>query len=196
MITIDKPLISKKTYEYCLTAWNILKSNYYRWHSKLSVDAERSIARMFYQCVFDSYADRTMFSTFPVRNPGKKIIGMTDDHFMVPQTVAKFVMESPEILNSYDEFESIFIACRKTILVTPEENKLLAKLTRKQPVLTKDKYHHLGIELYHGRVKLPEENQVLPVPKLFDEWEQKFIKNNFRSTVVYTESKPNLDEFF
>jgi len=39
-------------------------------------------------------------------------------------------------------------------------------------------------------------NQVLDVPKLFDEWEQKFIKNDFRPTTVYVSKKPNLDEFF
>ena len=180
--------------EYCLTAWNNLKANAYRWHSELNTNAERTISRMFYQSVFDTLNNKTGFST----SPGAKSTweGMVDDHYMAPQTVAKFVMDHPKILNSYDLFKEIFQFCRKTIVVTKEENNKLAQITKKQPVLTKDKYHYLGIKLYHGYEELPTMNQVLDVPKLFDEWEQKFIKNDFRPTTVYVSKKPNLDEFF
>ena len=186
--------MNNRTYEYCLTAWNNLKANAYRWHPELNTNAERTISRMFYQTVFDSNPDKTGLSS----TPGAKHTdeGMTNDHYMAPQTVAKFVMENPELLNSYDKFQKIFLFCRKTIVVTKEENKRLAQLTKKQPVLTKDKYYHLGIKLYQDYVALPTMNQVLDVPESFDKWEQKFIKNDFRPTVVYTEPKSNLDEFF
>ena len=186
--------MNNRTYEYCLTAWNNLKANAYRWHSELNTNAERTISRMFYQSVFDSLPYKTGLSS----TPGAKSTweGMVDDHYMAPQTVAKFVMENPELLNDYKKFQEIFLFCRRTIVVTKEENNKLAQITKKQPVLTKDKYHYLGIKLYHGYEELPTMNQVLDVPKLFDEWEQKFIKNDFRPTTVYVSKKPNLDEFF
>jgi len=187
-------MIDNRTYQYCLTAWNNLKANAYRWHPELNTDAERSISRMFYQSVFDTLNNKTGFST----SPGAKSTweGMVDDHYMAPQTVAKFVMENPELINDYKKFQEIFLFCCKTIVVTKEENAKLAQITKKQPVLTKDKYHYLGIKLYHGYEELPTMNQVLDVPKTFTEWESKFIKNDYRPTVVYTESKSNLDKFF
>ena len=187
-------MISKRSFEYCLTAWNVLKSNSYRWHEGLNTDAERSIARMFYQSVFDTSAERTGLST----KPGAKYTdeGMTDDHYMAPQTVAKFIIESPKILNNYDKFEEIFLFCRRTIVVTKVENEALKELTKKQPVLTKDKYDYLDMKLYHGYEELPPINQVLDVPKDFTEWESKFIKNSFRPTTVYVLKKSNLDNFF
>ena len=186
--------MNNRTYEYCLTAWNNLKANAYRWHPELNTNAERTISRMFYQSVFDSLPDRTGFSS----HPGAKYTwnSMVDDHYMAPQTVAKFVMENPELLNDYKKFQEIFLFCRRTIVVTKEENNRLAQITKKQPVLTKDKYYHLGIKLYHGNEELPTMNQVLDVPESFTKWENKFIKNNFRPTTVYVPKKPNLDEFF
>jgi hypothetical protein len=184
--------MNKRTYEYCLTAWNNLKANAYRWHPELNTDAERTISRMFYQSVFDSLPDKTGLSSTP--NAKSTDEGMTDDHYMAPQTVAKFVMENPELLNSYDKFQEIFLFCRRTIVVTKEENARLAQITKKQPVLTKDKYHHLGIKLYNGYEELPTMNQVLDVPKSFTEWENKFIKNDFRPTTVYVPKISNLDE--
>ena len=187
-------MIKKRTTENCITAWNNLKANAYRWHSGLNKDAERSISRMFYQSVFDTLPDKTGLSSSP--NAKSTDEGMTDDHFMAPQTVAKFIMESPELLNSYDEFEKIFLFCRKTIVVTKNENNRLAQITKKQPVLTKDKYHHLDIKLFDGFVELPAINQVLDVPEAFDEWEKKFIKNGFRPTQVYVPKLNTLEEFF
>jgi len=186
-------MIDNRTKQYCLTAWNNLKGNSYRWHSELNTDAERSISRMFYQSVFDTLNDKTGFST----SPGAKSTweGMVDDHYMAPQTVAKFVMENPKLLNDYDKFQEIFLFCCKTIVVTKEENNKLAQITKKQPVLTKDKYHYLGMKLYKGYEELPTINQVLDVPEAFTEWESQFIENSFRPTVVYTEQKANLDEF-
>jgi hypothetical protein len=186
-------MISGRTYEYCLTAWNILKSNAYRWHSELNTDAERTISRMFYQSVFDTLPDKTGLST--VADATSKDEGMTDDHYMAPQTVAKFIMERPELLNNYEKFEEIFLFCRKTVAVTKEQNLKLAQITKKQPVLTKDKYHYLGYDLYFEGEKLPEHNQVLDVPEDFTEWESKFIKNDFRPTTVYIPEVSTLEEF-
>ena len=186
-------MISNRTYEYCLTAWNNLKANAYRWHKELNTNAERTISRMFYQAVFDSLPDKTGLSTIPrAKTP---MYNMTDDHYMAPQTVAKFVMESPELLNDYNRFEKIFLFCRKTIVVTKEQNLKLAQITKKQPVLTKDKYHYLGFKLYYGSEELPEINQVLDVPKEYTEWESRFIDNGFRPTVVWTPKIVTLDRF-
>ena len=186
-------MISDRTYEYCLTAWNNLKANAYRWHKELNTDAERTISRMFYQAVFDTCPNKTGLSTIPgAKTP---MDNMTDDHYMAPQTVAKFIMESPVLLNDYNKFEEIFLFCRKTIVVTKEQNLKLAQITKKQPVLTKDKYYYLGYDLYFGEEKLPEQNQVLDVPKAFTEWESEFIDNQFRPTVVYQPKVPTLNEF-
>jgi len=186
--------MNNRTYEYCLTAWNNLKANAYRWHPELNTNAERTISRMFYQSVFDSLPYKTGLSS----TPGAKSTweGMVDDHYMAPQTVAKFVMENPELLNDYKKFQEIFLFCRRTIVVTKEENNRLAQITKKQPVLTKDKYYHLGIKLYHGREELPTMNQVLDVPESFTKWENKFIKNDFRPTTVYVPKTSTLDKFF
>ena len=180
-----------KISEYCLTAYDLFKSSVYRWHSRLNKDAERAISRVFYQAVRDTNPDKTGFSTLPgVKTTGD---GLTDDHFMSPQTVAKYIMDSPKILKNYEEFKKIFLACRKTVVVTKEQNNILAQLTKKQPVLTKDKFYHLGYKLYYGHEKLPEINQVLPVPELYTKWEKKYIINDFRPTVVWTKPIATLD---
>ena len=187
-------MISNRVYEYCLTAWNNLKANAYRWHPELNTDAERTISRMFYQAVFDTCPNKTGLSTVACAKSTDE--GMTDDHYMAPQTVAKYVMETPELLNDYKKFEELFLFCRQTIVVTKEQNRELANITKKQPVLTKDKYHYLGYDLYLDGEKLPEHNQVLDVPEDFTEWESKFIKNDFRPTTVHIPEVSTLEEFF
>ena len=92
--------MSIKISEYCLTAYDLFKSSVYRWHSRLNKDAERAISRVFYQAVRDTNPDKTGFSTLPgVKTTGD---GLTDDHFMSPQTVAKYIMDSPKILKNYE----------------------------------------------------------------------------------------------
>jgi len=179
----------EKVEKYCLTIFDLFKSSFHRWNERLDEHTERVICRLFYHGVFDSYADRTILSTFPISNPGKKVKGATDDHFVPPQTFAKFIMDTPKILDDYNLFKSYFNVCRKTITVTKEENLQLRELTKTSPVLTKDKYYHLGMKLYHGYDELPTMNQVLPVLEEFTIWENKFIKNDFRPTVVYTAPK-------
>ena len=185
-------MIDEKAKEYCLTTCDFAKASLYRWKPGMNEHTERAISRTFYQMVFDTYPVKTGLSTEPgATTPDKRY---TNDHYLSPQTIMKYIMDT-ELFNDYKKFEALFFECRKTIVVTRDQNNKLAQMTRKRPVLTKDKYDYLGYELYYGDEKLPKINQVLPVPEEFTKWEMKYIKNGFRATIVWLGYKSSLEPF-
>ena len=186
---------------YARIAFNNIRANIYLWDADLTIDIERALSRSgFYHLVFDTGPDRTGLSTLSLGHVPLnqyKYRNLTDDHFMAPQTCGKFLFDTPEYLRDFKKFFEFFKICRKTILVTKDENEALKQLTKKKNVLTKDRYHHLGYKLYNNGEILPEGNQVLDVPNDYTIWEEKFIANTFRPVVVPSMPKlQNLDKFF
>jgi hypothetical protein len=173
--------------EYALTAFNSLKANQYRWNKMLISDAERSISRLFYDQVFSSGADKSGFST--VLKNDWKLQPMTDDHYMAPQSVTKFIMDQAHIvLDDYEYFGDCFMMCRKTHYVKSSENDELSALTKKTKVLTRNRYKHMGFNLYKdGKPNYVMKNPELEVPTYFTDWEKGYQINGFRSTVVDNE---------
>ena len=177
----------KNPIEYALTAFNSLKANQYRWDKMLISDAERAISRLFYDQVFSSGPDMSGFSTVLKHQWGLQ--DMTHDHYMAPQSVTKFIMDQADIvLDDYDYFLDCFMMCRKTHYVMKSQNEELSALTKKTKVLTRDRYKHMGFNLYKGGkpnyvMKTPE----LEVPSYFTNWEEGYQINGFRSTVVENE---------
>jgi hypothetical protein len=184
----------KNPAEYALTAFNSLRANQYRWDKMLMTDAERSISRLFYDSVFSSGADRSGFST--VLKNDWKLQPMTDDHYMSPQSVTKFIMDQSNImLEDYDYFEDCFMMCRKTHWVMKSQNEELKYLTKKTSILTRDRYKHLGLNLYKdGKPNYVMEKPELEVPTYFTDWEKGYQINGFRPTVVDNE-KGSLEGF-
>ena len=158
-------------------------------------DTERSISRLFYDSVFSSGADRSGFST--VLKNDWKLQPMTDDHYMSPQSVTKFIMDQADIiLDDYDYFEDCFMMCRKTHWVMKSQNEELKSLTKKTSILTRDRYKHLGLNLYKGgKPNYVMEKPELEVPTCFTDWERGYQTNGFRPTVVDNE-KGTLERFF
>jgi len=185
----------KDPIEYVLTAFLSLKANQYRWNKMLVTDAERSISRLFYDQVFSSGADKSGFSTVLKSNWGLQ--KMCDDHYMSPQSVTKFIMDQADILlEDYDYFLDCFMMCRKTHYVTKQQNDQLAKLTKNTAVLTRDRYKHMGFNLYkNGKPNPCMEKPELQVPSYFTNWERGYQINGFRATVVENEVS-NLENFF
>ena len=173
--------------EYALTAFNSLKANKYRWNTMLISDVERSISRLFYDQVFSTGPDKSGYSTVLKGEWGLQ--KMCDDHYMAPQSVTKFIMDQADIvLDDYDYFLDCFMMCRKTHYVMKSQNEELSALTKKTKVLTRDRYKHMGFNLYKGGkpnyvMKTPE----LEVPTYFTNWEEGYQINGFRSTVVENE---------
>jgi hypothetical protein len=184
----------KDVTEYALTAFLSLKANKYRWDKTTTTDIERSIARLFYDQVFSSGPDKTGFST--VLKNDWKLQPMTDDHYMAPQSVTKFIMDQADIvLDDYDYFEDCFMMCRKTNYVKSSQNEELKALTKKTKVLTRDRYKHMGFNLYKGgKPNCVMETPELQVPLYFTDWEKDYQNNGFRATVVENEHG-NLMEF-
>ena len=177
----------KNPIEYALTAFNSLKANKYRWNTMLISDVERSISRLFYDQVFSTGPDKSGYSTVLKGEWGLQ--KMCDDHYMAPQSVTKFIMDQADIvLDDYDYFLDCFMMCRKTHYVMKSQNEELSALTKKTKVLTRDRYKHMGFNLYKGGkpnyvMKTPE----LEVPTYFTNWEEGYQINGFRSTVVENE---------
>tara|TARA_R100000008_G_C3529295_1_gene138362 strand:+ start:259 stop:834 length:576 start_codon:yes stop_codon:yes gene_type:complete len=181
--------------EYALTAFNSLRANQYRWNKTLISDAERSISRLFYDQVFSSGAERSGFST--VLKNEWKMQPMADDHYMAPQSVTKFIMDKSEILlDDYDYFEDVFMMCRKTHYIKKEQNEMLKDLTKKTCILTRDRYKHLGFNLYKGgKPNYIMEKPELEVPTYFTDWEMGYQTNGFRAVVV-DNKVGTLEDFF
>ena len=181
--------------EYALTAFNSLKANKYRWNTMLISDVERSISRLFYDQVFSTGPDKSGYSTVLKGEWGLQ--KMCDDHYMAPQSVTKFIMDQADmLLEDYDYFLDCFMMCRKTHYVMKSQNEELSALTKKTSVLTRDRYKHLGLNLYKGgKPNYIMEKPELQVPSYFTDWELGYQSNGFRATVVENEVG-NLEDFF
>jgi len=181
-------------YEYALTAFNSLNANKYRWNSSITSDVERSISRLFYDQVFSSGANKSGFSTTLKHEWDNQ--DMTDDHYMAPQSVTKFIMDSEFLLEEIDQFLDIFMMCRKTHYIKKSENEKLKELTKKTKVLTRDRYKHLGFNLY--KKGNPNKSLIKPelmVPSYFTDWELGYQNNGFVATIVNNE-RGSLEDFF
>jgi len=174
----------KKDYvEYARTAFNSLIANKYRWNRETTTDIERSISRLFYDQVFSSGADKSGMST--VLKHEWNSAPMTDDHYMAPQSVTKYIMDTEFLLEDFDHFLDIFLMCRKTHYVFKRQNEKLKDLTKKTFILTRDRYKYLGYNLYKdGRPDYVLETPELQVPLYFTDWERGYQQNGFRTTAV------------
>ena len=183
-------MIRDREKEYALTAFNSLKANMYRWTKDLDSHVERSISRVFYDQVVSTGPVKTKWST--VLSQDWEYNVMCDDHYMAPQTVCKFIMDCPFVLEDFNIFSDIFAACRKTIYITKDQNEELKQLTKKEPVVTRDRYKHLGYTIYvNGDPNNVLEKPELEVPSYYTDWENKTHANGFRPIVVDNNS-PNL----
>ena len=120
----------KNPNEYCLTAFNSMKANLYRW-GKPETDI-RSLTRIFYVNVHDSGKDNIKLiseTAMKYKLSGAKKT-TTDDHYTRPQAQAYMIYDNPDkYLSSYDVFSNIFFNARKTIIVAKDENDLFSKDT-------------------------------------------------------------------
>lgn len=138
----------------CEKTFNNLNANSHKWG--VSHEWNRAITRDFYLGVFDSGTPNpsgliSEDAYVHKMNNGK----VTMDHCFSPQFIGRMVMDNREIyLNDYDKFKDIFWHSCKTIIVTPQENIKLSRLTShtddgyKVLVPTHMKYKHLNIKLY------------------------------------------------
>jgi len=157
---MSKRLNAKEPIEYARTAFDSLKSSQYRWNKNLTTSVERSISRLFYDQVFSSGADKSGFS----------------------QSVTKFIMDTEFLLDDFEKFLDCFKMCRKTHYVAKTQNEELKNLTKKTLVLTRDRYKHLGYNLYGNGTIF--RNPELQVPSYYTDWEKGFQENNFRPTIT------------
>ena len=109
--------------EYARTAFYGLIANKHRWNKETTTDIERSISRLFYDQVFSSGADKSGMST--VLKQEWDLAPMTDDHYMAPQSVTKYIMDTEFLLEDFDHFLDIFLMCRKTHYVYKSHNENL-----------------------------------------------------------------------
>jgi len=182
--------------QYARVAFNCLNANKDLWNmmDSTSKDAERAISRIFYELVFSSGANRSGYSTVLKNNWDFQ--KMCDDHYMAPQSVTKFIMDEGILLDDWDGFLECFMMCRKTHYVTKQQNDQLARLTKNTAVLTRDRYKHMGFNLYkEGKPNYIMKRPELQVPSYFTDWEQGYQSNGFRATVVENEVG-NLKDFF
>jgi len=173
----------KDCVEYAKTTFYSLIANKHRWNKEITTDIERSISRLFYDQVFSSGADKSGMST--VLKHEWDLAPMTDDHYMAPQSVTKYIMDTEFLLEDFDHFLDIFLMCRKTHYVFKHQNEKLKDLTKKTFILTRDRYKHLGYNLYkNGKPDYILETPELEVPTYFTDWEKGYQQNGFRATIV------------
>ena len=116
--------------EYCLTAFNSMKANFYRWEKPET--CIRSMTRIFYVNVHDSGKDAIGLISkeamkYKIESSKKKT---TDDHYTRPQAQAYMIYDQPDkYLSDYDEFRKIFFDARKTITLTKEQNDICSEDT-------------------------------------------------------------------
>ena len=184
---------------YARLGFNALNASKHLWDEGVSTHIERALPRQgMYHPVFDCGSIKTGLSTIGTGHIPQNQFqerGLTEDHYMAPQTCGKFILDTPEYLEDFEKFFEFFNFCRRTIIVTKKQNEELKQLTKKENVLTKDRYHHLGYKLYDSEGLLPEGNQVLDVPHDYTIWEEKFIKNSFRPFVVKSPKASSLVGF-
>ena len=116
--------------EYCLTAFNSMQANLYRWGKPET--SVRSLTRIFYVNVHDSGKDNTgLISEAAIQYKIKGIKKKTsDDHYGRPQAQAYMIYDNPDkYLSDYEVFREIFFDARRTITVAKSENDLFSNDT-------------------------------------------------------------------
>tara|TARA_B100000902_G_C26836242_1_gene681152 strand:- start:47 stop:607 length:561 start_codon:yes stop_codon:yes gene_type:complete len=145
----------KNPKEYCLTAFNGMRANLYRW-GKPETDI-RSVNRIWYANVHDSGYYRLNYiseAAIPYRLNGQTT-KITWDHYTRPQAQAFLIYNNPDIyLEDYNIFEKLFFDARKTVMVTCDENDRASKDTINDRIeykikhLSNEVYDSLGIKMY------------------------------------------------
>ena len=145
----------KNPEEYCLTAFNSMRANLYRW-GKPETDV-RSLTRIWYVNIHDSGYDRLNYiseNAIPFRLK-KQTTKITWDHYTRPQAQSFMIYNNPTIyLEDYDTFKKLFFAARKTVIVTCDENERASKDTINDGIeykikhLSNEVYDSLGIKMY------------------------------------------------
>jgi len=186
--------IKKDPIEYAKTAFDSLIVSKSRWNKDFTTSTERSISRLYYDQVFSSGPDKSGFSTVPKAKWSLQV--MTDDHYLAPQTITKFIMDSEFLLENFDHFLDCFLMCRKTHYVAKTQNEELKKLTKKTSVLTRNRYKHMGFNLYKdGNADFILKTPELTVPSYLTDWEMGYQNNGFRATIV-EDKRGSLESFF
>ena len=146
---------SKNIEEYCLTAWNSMKANLYRW-GKPETDI-RSMTRIWYVNVHDSGKDKLNLISeaaipYAKKSQTKKI---TWDHYTRPQAQSYMIYDNPEkYLFEYETFRKLFYDARKAVIVTCDENDRASKDSFNDGVnytmkhKSNELYNSLGIKMY------------------------------------------------
>lgn len=172
----------------CEKTFNNLNANSHKWGESHAWN--RSITRDFYLGVWDSGNPNptgliSEDAYVQKMNGGKT----TDDHCFSPQFIGRMIMDNQEIyLKDYQKFEEIFWTSCKTIIVTPQENVKLSRLTShkddgyKVLVATHMKYNHLNIKLYkrqtgknEWKYSQPIESNILEVIPELVEYEKQYL---------------------
>ena len=168
----------KKWEYYAEVAFNAMKSNQHLWSIK---EYQRPITRLLYDQVFCAGRPNKsdLISVSAMKNKLKKIKSC-EDHCIIPQFVARMVMDHPDDwLVDLEKFKELFFWCCRTIEVTPEENNKLSKLTENKDgtfivhVPTHLRYKHLGINLYHP--ELGSVDNVFDIPSELIEYEKQYL---------------------
>ena len=146
---------TKNPEEYCLTAFNSMKANLYRWNNP-ETDI-RSLTRIYYVNVHDSGYDRLNYISeeaipYRLNSQTKKI---TWDHYTRPQAQSYMIYNNPDkYLSDYDTFKKLFFDARKTVIITCDENDRASKDTNNDGILytikhlSNEVYDSLGIKMY------------------------------------------------
>ena len=108
---------------------------------------------------------------------------MVDDHFLSPQTVGEFVLDTPDpYLEDFELFKRLFKCISSTHNIRHTQNLSLAKLKHTVPTIFK--YQKKNILLYDSVTTEPVDNIIRPVVYVSDtfvdeycKWEREMVLN-------------------
>tara|TARA_B110000196_G_scaffold41976_1_gene32231 strand:- start:373 stop:1026 length:654 start_codon:yes stop_codon:yes gene_type:complete len=167
-----------------------------------------STTRLFYDQVFTFKKDG--FRSGYTSMPSELVGSLTADHFLSPQTVAEFILDTPKYFD-YNLYRKLFKCCCSTHTVAGkkfkdkfegDQNIKLSKL--KRTTLTKFKYKELDIMLYDEWGN-EVDNIIKPIEYVCDEfWEEYCEWENVNILDVpskynksFTQIRPiNLEQFY
>lgn len=146
-------------------------------------DTVRAMTRILYDQVFCSGdPNKSGYVSSAAMSAKRTNVKTCKDHCISPQFVARMIYDNPDVwLSDLDTFKTLFYKCCATILVTSKENTKLSKLTTNRDgvltvhVPTKDKYEHLGINLFHEDKGYVDDAFDDLVPEELIIYEQKYI---------------------
>lgn len=146
----------KKWESFATVAFHAMKGALPLWYNG-SADIKRSMTRLLYDQVFSTGdPNKTGYISSDALSAKRKGLRVTKDHILSPQFVARMVYDNADVwLTDFEKFKSLFYMCCLTILVTPQENTKLSRLTENKDgefkiyVPTHKKYEHLNIVLFH-----------------------------------------------